>query len=543
VWRFNRDPTEDQREIFIYDLAIIELNQDAHPAIPRYPIYTGNAELNHTTFPFMDFVGYGATGTGLTGASLQAGTKRDGKNRFDAFVDELDPVLVAEGTNRWGPPGLQLAFDFDDGGVFQQCTTVTPTHPGGTCDAMGYYLQRPHLGFSTDEVMVGGGDSGGPSFIYVDVSGTPQAQIAGVHQGWIYPTKTDINPNSGSHFGEIGVDSRVSAAACWISNVKNGITDTPPAVAEVSVRSSYNHHNTPRSGPPFINPVPGVVGSGWRVNTVPTIVYGSTRAWQLQTIPVAKPDMISIQFTEDINEALIETLQSPQGEKYFEAVVVNSNPTIHLYPTAVDYVSATRTATWAFGTPLAQGSQARQITIRLKSSIVQGSSGQILDSEWFNPTHADDTRGSAYPSGDGCPDEGTTAFFEFNVTLVPADFNGDNIVDGSDFNIWNANKFTDPHATNAFVIGDANGDDVVDGSDFGIWNSLKFTSWKSWPTGGSQSMAGGGGASQPSTSWLLRYNDLLRRHHIFHGNTLNQTLSLVDWQRFSDDLFRLLGEL
>ena len=129
------------------------------------------------------------------------------------------------------------------------------------------------------------------------------------------------------------------------------------------------------------------------------------------------------------------------------------------------------------------------------------------------------------------------------MTLVPADFNGDNIVDGSDFNIWNASKFTGPHPTNAFVIGDANGDDVVDGSDFGIWNSLKFTSWKSWPSGGSQSMAVGGGTSQPSASWIARYNDLLRRHRIFHGNTLDQTLSQLDWQRFSDDLFRLLGEL
>lgn len=65
-----------------------------------------------------------------------------------------------------------------------------------------------------------------------------------------------------------------------------------------------------------------------------------------------------------------------------------------------------------------------------------------------------------------------------NINLGPGrayrlgDANLDSLVDGSDFGIWNANKFT-PAA--AWSRGDLNADGFVDGSDFGIWNSNKFT--------------------------------------------------------------------
>lgn len=53
------------------------------------------------------------------------------------------------------------------------------------------------------------------------------------------------------------------------------------------------------------------------------------------------------------------------------------------------------------------------------------------------------------------------------------DANLDGVVDGTDFGIWNANKFT---STAAWCSGDFTADGVVDGSDFGVWNSNKFTS-------------------------------------------------------------------
>ncbi len=53
------------------------------------------------------------------------------------------------------------------------------------------------------------------------------------------------------------------------------------------------------------------------------------------------------------------------------------------------------------------------------------------------------------------------------------DANLDGSVDGSDFGLWNANKFDH---TKLWDEGDFNGDGVADGSDFGIWNAHKFTS-------------------------------------------------------------------
>ena len=56
---------------------------------------------------------------------------------------------------------------------------------------------------------------------------------------------------------------------------------------------------------------------------------------------------------------------------------------------------------------------------------------------------------------------------------LPGDANLDGNVDGTDFGIWNANKFD---AVNAWCLGDFNADGNADGSDFGIWNIHKFTS-------------------------------------------------------------------
>ncbi len=53
------------------------------------------------------------------------------------------------------------------------------------------------------------------------------------------------------------------------------------------------------------------------------------------------------------------------------------------------------------------------------------------------------------------------------------DANLDGVVDTSDFNLWNAHKFT---AVAAWSQGDFNADGVVDTSDFNIWNNAKFTS-------------------------------------------------------------------
>jgi hypothetical protein len=54
---------------------------------------------------------------------------------------------------------------------------------------------------------------------------------------------------------------------------------------------------------------------------------------------------------------------------------------------------------------------------------------------------------------------------------LPGDANFDRVVDGTDFGIWNSNKFTH---TADWCRGDFNGDGAVDGSDYGVWNTNKF---------------------------------------------------------------------
>ncbi len=58
-------------------------------------------------------------------------------------------------------------------------------------------------------------------------------------------------------------------------------------------------------------------------------------------------------------------------------------------------------------------------------------------------------------------------------TFRTGDANLDGVADGSDFGLWNANKFTNARR---WCTGDFNQDNVTDGSDFGLWNANKFTS-------------------------------------------------------------------
>ena len=60
-----------------------------------------------------------------------------------------------------------------------------------------------------------------------------------------------------------------------------------------------------------------------------------------------------------------------------------------------------------------------------------------------------------------------------NYRALPGDANGDLVVDISDFNLWNANKFT---IGTDWTTGDFNGDGLTDISDFNVWNTNKFTS-------------------------------------------------------------------
>ena len=85
------------------------------------------------------------------------------------------------------------------------------------------------------------------------------------------------------------------------------------------------------------------------------------------------------------------------------------------------------------------------------------------------------------------------------VDILSADIgdaNGDRMIDGSDFGIWNANKF---RVGTDWTTGDFNHDGVTDGTDFNLWNAAKFTSYR----GARQRQPSNPAVPEPNSAWLM----------------------------------------
>jgi hypothetical protein len=176
------------------DLAIIELDQPAPAAIPRYPLYGLSDEVGKTAV----FAGYGLSGHGGTGAveELQ-GLKRAGLNRIEATNEDIDFELVPTPANL----GPMLITDFDNG--------LAPNN------ALLAHLTIPSdLGFGPDEVIPAQGDSGGPVFI--------DGVIAGISSFGSGGFPTDITPAPDSSWGELGFHTRVSSFQDFITTATAG---------------------------------------------------------------------------------------------------------------------------------------------------------------------------------------------------------------------------------------------------------------------------------------------------------------------------------
>ena len=155
------------------DLAIVRLNQAAPSSAIGYSFYTG-----FTTSTIL-LAGYGETGTGTTGATGGFGTLRQGQNRYiglggDVFTGWSNQLLVGE---------------------FVEVSDIP------------------------NEVDIGFGDSGGPSFY--------DGEIIGVHDliacYSATPTSpcTDppsASPSLNSSFGQFFADTSVSSSAAWIES-------------------------------------------------------------------------------------------------------------------------------------------------------------------------------------------------------------------------------------------------------------------------------------------------------------------------------------
>ncbi|MGB0713091.1 MAG: S1 family peptidase [Gammaproteobacteria bacterium] len=151
-----------------HDIGLVELNADVTGATIS-TLYTGSDEL----FEISTSVGFGRTGTGLTGDTVGSGTKRAGNNVIDLIYN-----------------GDLLLSDFDN-----------PTNPAdnvwGSSTALTY------------EYLIAPGDSGGQ---FIDIAGTEY--LAGVHS-FIGSFDGDTNADYGDYQGS----TRVSSYIDWIEDM------------------------------------------------------------------------------------------------------------------------------------------------------------------------------------------------------------------------------------------------------------------------------------------------------------------------------------
>jgi hypothetical protein len=184
---------------FDHDIAVVRLNELVLNVTPASP-YTGIAELTRTA----TIVGYGLTGTGLTGyVAGTAGTKRAGNNTIDSVS------------------AYTMAADFD-----------SPTD--ANVNAMG---SSTPLNL---EYMAAPGDSGGPVFI----------NLGGI---WIAGITTGLSGTA--KYGDTMTMTRVSAFKTWITDATS-TSYTVRWVADSNAFNSSGNWQATRNGG-TVNFVPG----------------------------------------------------------------------------------------------------------------------------------------------------------------------------------------------------------------------------------------------------------------------------------------------
>lgn len=169
----NYDPSDQNN-----DLTIVRLATSVTGVTP-IPYYAGSAELSQT----ITMIGYGLTGTGLTGAQTGTGGIRRGANNV---IDALNASTVSSGL----APTSYL-YDFDQ----PPTTPVTSFNIGS----------RTPLAL---EGMIAPGDSGGGDF--ATIGGV--TYLVGVHS---YIAASDGNADSS--YSDVGGSTRVSLFSSFIA--------------------------------------------------------------------------------------------------------------------------------------------------------------------------------------------------------------------------------------------------------------------------------------------------------------------------------------
>ena len=180
-WDIHPDYTGFSRPSVNDDLALITLSEPVPDNVPIYSLATTDMFAGQTR---LTMVGYGRSGDGVRGYSTGASytVKRDGQNMVDAFYGQDDA----------GHPAAKEVFRFDFDG------------PKPNTNLMGDRT----LGNDV-ETTLGGGDSGGPSFVLV--GGT--YYLAGVN--------TFTQGATAPKFGSLGGGINVFAYRDWIAGVQS----------------------------------------------------------------------------------------------------------------------------------------------------------------------------------------------------------------------------------------------------------------------------------------------------------------------------------
>ncbi len=166
-----------------YDIGLVRLGQDI-PGLAPAALYTGSSELNST----LTIVGYGFTGTGLTGYATDAiGTKRAGQNVVDRVGGQSNP------TNDWlyGYSPNTMFTDFDSPNRRESMW-------GSRTPLAMEYCAAP-------------GDSGGGDFIQEG----GQWYVAGVTSFLVAGTDGTVNAS----YGDMAAFTRVSPFVDWIDQM------------------------------------------------------------------------------------------------------------------------------------------------------------------------------------------------------------------------------------------------------------------------------------------------------------------------------------
>ncbi|TCO82520.1 putative secreted protein with PEP-CTERM sorting signal [Chthoniobacter flavus] len=171
------------------DLSVIRLSAPVTGVTP-VQYYTGTAELNKT----VTAIGYGFSGTGLTGG-VTADSQRRGMNNV---IDVLDASTISAGL-----PSTSYLFDFDN--------------PSGTSNSLSLLNTGGKANSSASALSLEGSlaaaDSGGGEFAMI--GGT--LYLVGVNSYIAAPSTNPDAANPDGHYGDIDGATRVSLFSEFIA--------------------------------------------------------------------------------------------------------------------------------------------------------------------------------------------------------------------------------------------------------------------------------------------------------------------------------------